>query len=87
MTSIHRVGNRTIVRPIEKKIAAASLMDTIKKISPLALLIWAFHSIPFAKAGPLAYAACVTACSAVTGGAFIPACVAACAPALAAPTP
>lgn len=88
MTTICRTGNRTTIRPIEcRKEASESLLSSIKKVAPMALFIWIAISAPIAKAGPIAYAACITACSAITGGAFIPACIAACAPALAAPTP
>lgn len=39
------------------------------------------------SAGPAAYAACVAECLALTLGGFAPACLAACTPFLAAPTP
>jgi hypothetical protein len=57
------------------------------KLAPAIVAIHMISSIPTAEAGPVAYAACMTACTAATGGAFIPVCAAVCAPTLAAPTP
>jgi hypothetical protein len=39
------------------------------------------------EAGPLAYAACVAECMALTLGGFLPLCLAGCGPILMAPTP
>lgn len=63
------------------------ILGNIKKISYLCVGIFAASNLELAQAGPVAYAACLAICSALTAGGFLPACAAACAPALAAPTP
>ena len=64
--------------------------NMVRKATTLALPIIALVAASNAQmvdSGPVAYGACLAACSAATGGAFIPACIAACSPLLAAPTP
>jgi len=64
------------------------VLDRVAKISYLAIGSFAILAMAHqAEAGPVAYAACVTECLALTLGGFAPACLAACAPFLAAPTP
>lgn len=71
----------------KEKNSSKKLIDSIIKISPFALLVWGFGSLPTAKAGFIFCLGCLSACTASTGGAFLPACLAVCAPACAAPTP
>lgn len=62
----------------------------MKKVSILAIGIFAIHAatnVPQAEAGFGFFTVCMGICSSVTGGAFIPACVAACVASLATPTP
>lgn len=64
--------------------------EILNKATMIALPVIAGLSLVYANkanAGPLAYAACMSACTAATLGAFLPACIVACTPALAAPTP
>lgn len=72
------------------RVATHALVQITAACITLAPALAAIHmisSLPTAEAGPVAYAACMAACSAATGGAFIPVCAAVCAPTLAAPTP
>ena len=59
----------------------------LARIVGVATVIFAMASLRRAEAGPAAYAACVSICTAGTLGGFLPLCLASCAPFLAAPTP
>jgi len=54
---------------------------------PIIASVGLMYAATQANAGPVAYAACVGECLALTLGGFAPACLAACSPFLAAPTP
>lgn len=67
-----------------------SPQNILKKITTIAvpaIVMLGMQQAATAEAGPLAYAACVAECTAATLGSFLPACLAACTPFLAAPTP
>lgn len=64
-----------------------NIPQNLAKIAGIATAIFMIANVQRADGGPLAYAACLTACSAATLGGFLPACAVACAPTLAAPTP
>ena len=64
-----------------------SIASKVGKIVVGTFAIFALANAPQSAAGPVAYAACLAECSALTLGGFIPACIAACLPVLAAPTP
>jgi hypothetical protein len=67
-----------------------SVPNMVKKATLLAvpmIMMIGTSNLPTVSGGPIAYAACMAICLAATWGGFVPACAAACAPALAAPTP
>ena len=67
-----------------------SIPNMVKKATLLAvpmIMMIGTSNLPTVSGGPVAYAACMAICLAATWGAFVPACAAACAPSLAAPTP
>lgn len=73
---------------------AYNIIHNLGKISGVALPIIAIASVPIAKAGPIAAAACFAACEAflatlspAAAVAYAPTCFAGCQIALAAPTP
>lgn len=63
------------------------IANNLTKIALPAIALVGLAYAYSAEAGPAAYALCVTECLALTFGAFAPACLAACTPFLAAPTP
>lgn len=66
---------------------SSEAFSNLRRLALPLILMSASYAPQLVKAGPLAYAACVTECSLLTLGGFLPACIAFCTPFLAAPTP
>ena len=63
------------------------MTKNLLKIALPAIAIVGLAYASTAHAGPLAYAACVAECTALTLGGFLPLCLTGCGPLLMAPTP
>lgn len=78
------------LRPLSNLIPNFSNLIPTQVSRTLAIQMVALGSLamlPTADGGPVAYSLCIVPCSAITCGAFFWACIAACSPALALPTP
>jgi len=85
---LNKITNYLPSFPTFKLATPKQMLNNVTKIAlPAIALVAIATQMTKVEAGPLAYAACVAECMALTLGGFLPLCLAGCGPILMAPTP